>query len=452
MAPSTPSASVRNRSHSPAARENTNLSVAGRSSVDRETRMRSRSPTPRRTLTPAARSSVERETSHSPADSRKLSPARQDRGRNRSRSPTPRRLTPSRADRNRSRSPTPRRQVTTSRPSTPSINHHRSRSPSPKRINLETTESVETDQNKLNADNSLVKANICQHSRSLTPLADFSSVNVTEGNLVNEAVSILQATSEIDASAPEDTEIGSDTNADNVKNDISIDTTDSLKITDNVISELTKALKEDAAVVDSTPSRKISENFTSTPTRSVNDDDSGVDTSPCHKISDNFINHPTRSHSIDHQRYSDVQRKISPPVQEYESGVDTSPSHRVSDNFTHQHRVSVTVRQSPTTVTEVTSGVDTMPFRKVSDNFEPSDFAGTHHHTGRRYLPGNKFGSASALDSLGNDSQANNDSGSEVSDEGYRSLGIVTTPPATASQKAGPSPKGKFSVLLIIFL
>lgn len=445
LTPSTPSASVRNRSHSPAARENNNLSVAGRSSVDRETGMRSRSPTPRRTLTPAARSSVERElTSHSPADSRKLSPARQDRGRNRSRSPTPRRLTPNRADRNRSRSPTPRRQVTTSRPSTPSINHHRSRSPSPKRINLETTESVETDQNKLDAENSdsLVKANICQHSRSLTPLADFSSVNVTEGNLVNEAVSILQATSEVDASAPEDTEIGSDTNVDKVKNDVSIDTTDSLKITDNVISELTKALKEDAAVVDSTPSRKISEHFTSTPTRSVNDDDSGVDTSPCHKISDNFINHPTRSHSVDHQRYSDVQRKISPAVQEYESGVDTSPSHRVSDNFTHQHRVSVTVRQSPTTVTEVTSGVDTMPFRKVSDNFEPSDFAGTHHHTGRRYLPGNKFGSASALDSLGNDSQANNDSGSEVSDEGYRSLGIVTTPPATASQKAGPSPKG----------
>ncbi|XP_075219828.1 uncharacterized protein LOC142323661 isoform X5 [Lycorma delicatula] len=112
-----------------------------------------------------------------------------------------------------------------------------------------------------------------------------------------------------------------------------------------------------------------------------------------------------------------------------ESGVDTSPAHKVSENLPNITRLSVSApRRSPTPVTEITSGVDTTPSRKVSDNFELPD-----PQYVRRIV---KYGSAAALDSLGSDPQTNNDSGSEVSDEGYRSLGIVNTTPVTTPASA----------------
>lgn len=113
------------------------------------------------------------------------------------------------------------------------------------------------------------------------------------------------------------------------------------------------------------------------------------------------------------------------PLADVESGVDTSPAHKVSENLPNITRLSVSgpPRRSPTPVTEVTSGVDTTPSRKVSDNFELPEIQYT-----RRIV---KYGSAAALDSLGSDPQTNNDSGSEVSDEGYRSLGVVNTTPVT---------------------
>ncbi|RZF42393.1 hypothetical protein LSTR_LSTR004201 [Laodelphax striatellus] len=119
------------------------------------------------------------------------------------------------------------------------------------------------------------------------------------------------------------------------------------------------------------------------------------------------------------------------PTDRNDSGVDTSPAHKVSDNFINITKITINPPpSSPTHSNEISSGVDTTPSRKISENFDVPE------HSKKSI----KYGSINALDSFGTDPQTNNDSGSEVSDEGYRSLGIVNS--STTGSNAVTTPQG----------
>lgn len=380
------------------------LSPAPRSSDPR----RSRSPTPRRTLTPnppvADRG---RNRSRSPTPNYRLSPGQP---RDRSPSPTPRRaLTPTVASRNRSRSPTPRKNLKTSRPSTP--NQRRSRSTSPKE-SLNVGRFAET----YPAAHEECTATVSHHGRSPTPLADYESV---------DSLTVPTRQDQVCGAHTDPQFCPSD--------DISAQTyfpgnrTVAGLVTDEVLKSSLEDKKLDAA------NAKFDD--TSANAKQKVDISPGVDSSPCFKVSDNFINHPQRSPSCGHVSLDSPRHSLT---RDYDSGVDTSPAQRVSDNFTNQHRVSVSVRRSPTPVKDTRSGVDTTPSRRISDNLVAGKRAGT------------KYGSANGLDTLSSsDCQANNDSGSEVSDEGYRSLGIVPTPQPTPAPGTN-SLTGKLSLNSVV--
>lgn len=378
LAPSLPSTAQHRNSTS-------TLSPAPRNSESR----RSRSPTPRRTLTPNPPAADRgRNRSRSPTPNYRLSPGQ---ARDRSPSPTPRRaLTPTVASRNRSRSPTPRKpNLKTSRPSTP--NQRRSRSTSPKE-GFNTGRFTET----YPAAHEECTATISRHGRPSTPLADYESVDSVTVPIRQDQL----------CGAHTDTQVCS-------SDDISAQSyfpgnrTVAGLVTDEVLKASLEDKRLDAA------NEKFDD--ASASTKQKVDTSPGVDCSPCFKVSDNFINHPQRSSSCVLSSFDSPRHSLT---REYDSGVDTSPAQRVSDNFTNQHRVSIAVRRSPTPVKD-RSGVDTTPSRRISDSLTTGKRAG-------------KYGSANGLDTLSStDCQANNDSGSEVSDEGYRSLGIVPTPQST---------------------
>lgn len=123
-------------------------------------------------------------------------------------------------------------------------------------------------------------------------------------------------------------------------------------------------------------------------------------------------------------------------------GVDYSPTHKVSDNFqgtsqyhllnTNSIKDATTNRESsPPIVVRSSSlssrddycigGIDTTPACKVSENFTTAELASPTMMIVRKGVSVNDLDAIIKKDT--------NDSGSEVSDEGYRSLGLVSTPP-----------------------
>lgn len=392
LAPSTPPAITRNRSHSPSQPQQQALG-ARHANLSPAPGRRSRSPTPRRTLTPTP---TTRNRSRSPTPNYRLTPG----SRNRSPSPTPRReLAPTVASRNRSRSPTPRKELKSSRPSTPSA--RRSRSTSPK-------EGVNAAKSWLE-DNYLegesAKAVVTHHNQQTSaPLEDFGLVETTSTQVCNGCEN------------DQEREVQDVWSSDDVMAQTMMPS--NRAVATLITDDLLKATLEDKKL----DVNQIVTETSSTVKNKVEDISPGVDCSPCSRVSDNFINHPVRGSS------GSIGSVDSPRHREYESGVDTSPAQRVSDNFTSQHRVSVSIRRSPTPVKEVKSGVDSTPSRRISENFIAGD--------SRRGSA--KYASANGLDTLGStDGHTNNDSGSEVSDEGYRSLGVVQAVTATAANAPG---------------
>uniref|UniRef100_A0A1B6DWV1 GAR domain-containing protein n=1 Tax=Clastoptera arizonana TaxID=38151 RepID=A0A1B6DWV1_9HEMI len=378
----------RNRSHSPSSRQIASLSPVPRSFTERDnSRTRSRSPTAHRNQAADSRRSVDRDN----------------------RSPTPNLgLSPSHRTTSRSRSPTPRATLSVnSRNNTPSRN--RSRSPTPHR---ETVRSQNTSRKN--------------HSRSSSPKDTINgrkeSVNLEEA--INDYLTELDAVS---ISTPV---INADTTI-IVKNDEEILPVSENKCP-NFVEEIHSKYND---IVSAEPNidhlSKVNISDLSEPK-----DEPSIDTTPCQKISDNFISHPQRSGI---EEFGPVHSKSSNIPKIYESGVDTTSTVRVSDNFVNQYKISIPVKQSPSYSIENESGVDHTPSRRVSDNFEVSDLRGMNYN-GKLNLTGSakKFGSATGLETMGN----NTDSGSEISDEGYRSLGLVASPPATATSKPAPKPKG----------
>lgn len=177
---------------------------------------------------------------------------------------------------------------------------------------------------------------------------------------------------------------------------------------------------------------------------------SGVDDTPTPKISLNFtpelaaelgdrLQRSSRESSVDIQkresRKIDSGRNGDEDDDEEDVTVDTSSTCRVSDNFrgTGQYHV---LNPTPVTaigerrhsiVREEESAVDTTPFSRVSDSLRvaaydcPPSAARKKSYTAR--------GDAKKSEPVGTDS------GSEVSDEGYRSLGVVTSPPFNSNVK-----------------
>lgn len=447
LVPSTPLATTRNRSRSPAAHR----AVAQTLSL-KDSGRRSRSPTPRRTLTPNNTAERSRNRSRSPnanrpqqqtlslkesgrrsrspTPRRTLTPnniAEHGRGRSRSptpnyrlnadprpesRSPTPRReLAPTVASRMRSKSPTPRHDLNTSRPSTPMA--RRSRSASPK-------EGVHAQRSSLEISSPEEEsAKPFPHFRSTKVLEDFDSVNTCSVPVQSDHLQECFASNDspvcsnglAQALTPSNRAVAS-------------------LITDEVLKTSLEDKNLDLAV------EMFSEKPDSQKGKSV-DKSPGVDSSPCYRVSDNFVNHPLRGSTSNISGLDSPRHSVS---KEHESGIDTTPAQRVSDNFT-THRVSVTMRRSPTPVKDVKSGVDSTPSRRISENFIATDSGCA---SGKR--SSKKYGSANGLDILGStDGQTNNDSGSEVSDEGYRSLGIVPTPQASIPAQGAKSLTGRIS-------
>lgn len=190
-------------------------------------------------------------------------------------------------------------------------------------------------------------------------------------------------------------------------------------------------------------------------------DCSGVDDTPTPKISLNFTSELateigdrlSRESSVDTlQRGGGCSRKSSSAdVTSYYGGgdddiaIDTSSTCRVSDNFrgTEQyHMLNPTpvtaIERRHSTVKEEESEVDTTPFCRVSDNLRVvcSDTP-LQQSVGRKKSHSSGHHRDAAKEPVGTDS------GSEVSDEGYRSLGVVTTPPANSNTKSVQKINGK---------
>lgn len=172
----------------------------------------------------------------------------------------------------------------------------------------------------------------------------------------------------------------------------------------------------------------------------------GVDYSPTNRVSDNFVGtsqyrllntnavpctEQTSAIAVPVTSAASSRRSPSPCV--YRSGVDTTPACKVAENFvgTNQYHLLNAADDNTTAAAAATtsissrshqrqqhrSGVDTTPVSKVSENLVSG---------------GSRSAKCSAsvndLDLVSK--KESNDSGSEVSDEGYKSLGLVSTPPA----------------------
>lgn len=182
---------------------------------------------------------------------------------------------------------------------------------------------------------------------------------------------------------------------------------------------------------------------------------SGVDDTPTPKISLNFTselaaeigNRLSRECSADKLQRVEPSRKTT-SADATRGGVrhdndddgedvtvDTSSTCRVSDNFrgTEQYHVLnptpvTAIERRHSTVKEEESEVDTTPFCRVSDSLRvvhdgpPAPVRKKSSHSGRNR-------DAKKSDPVGTDS------GSEVSDEGYRSLGLVAPPSANSNVK-----------------
>lgn len=155
----------------------------------------------------------------------------------------------------------------------------------------------------------------------------------------------------------------------------------------------------------------------------------GIDTTPAGRVSDNFVG-TSQYHLLYTNPPKESRRSVSPCRER--SGIDTTPFAKISDNLTRpQYQTTMpVVQRSATQVSTERSGVDTTPVSKVSENFVST--------TSR-----SRKSSASVNDLDLITKKEPNDSGSEVSDEGYKSLGLVTTPPATAHQTTVPPLPGK---------
>lgn len=178
---------------------------------------------------------------------------------------------------------------------------------------------------------------------------------------------------------------------------------------------------------------------------------SGVDDTPTPKISLNFAtatpdlvaelgDRSSRESSVDKQ----CGKTAADSNRDDHVTVDTSSTCRVSDNFrgTEQYHVLnptpvAAIERRHSTVREEESEVDTTPFSRVSDSLR---LATTHDGPPSATR---KKSHSSHRDATRKSEPAGTDSGSEVSDEGYRSLGIVTTPPANANAKTMPKFNGK---------
>lgn len=168
---------------------------------------------------------------------------------------------------------------------------------------------------------------------------------------------------------------------------------------------------------------------------------SGVDDTPTQKISMNFTSELAVQINERLSRESSVDknwepRKISVDSDNGGAAVDTSSTCRVSDNFhgTEQYHVlnqtPVTVfdRRHSTVQEEESSAVDTTPFCRVSDSLRVT-------HDGPSAAVGRKKSHSTQMDDKKSE-PVGTDSGSEVSDEGYKSL-----PPAISN--ANPGKNGK---------
>lgn len=158
--------------------------------------------------------------------------------------------------------------------------------------------------------------------------------------------------------------------------------------------------------------------------------DQGIDTTPAARVSDNFVG--TSQYPLLYTNTPKDSRRSVSPCRE-RSGVDTTPACKISDNLARpQYQTTMpVVQRSATQISTERSGVDTTPVSKVSENF-----------VGNTSRSRKSSASVNDLDLI--TKKEPNDSGSEVSDEGYKSLGLVTTPPATAHQTTVPPLPGKF--------
>lgn len=187
---------------------------------------------------------------------------------------------------------------------------------------------------------------------------------------------------------------------------------------------------------------------------------SGVDDTPTPKISLNFTSalaadigeRLSRESSVDKQwepRKISVETTHGVHDEQHDDDddddvtVDTSSTCRVSDNFrgTEQyHALNPTpvtaIERRHSTVREEESEVDTTPFCRVSDSLRVT-YDGPPTTAGGRKKSHAGHGDAKKSEPVGTDS------GSEVSDEGYRSLGVVTTPPANFNVKTVQKFNGK---------
>lgn len=179
----------------------------------------------------------------------------------------------------------------------------------------------------------------------------------------------------------------------------------------------------------------------------------GVDDTPTPRISLNFAaelatevdNRLSRESSVDAQPSPREHRNCSVEwTRDDDVAVDTSSTCRVSDNFRgteHYHVLNPTpvavIERRHSTVREEKSEVDTTPFCRVSDSLRAAT------HDGPPVAGVRKKSHSSAYRDAKKSEPVGTDSGSEVSDEGYRSLGVVTTPPANSTAKTAPKFNGK---------
>jgi hypothetical protein len=190
--------------------------------------------------------------------------------------------------------------------------------------------------------------------------------------------------------------------------------------------------------VDDTPTPKISLNFTSELAAELGDRlmrssrESSVDIQP-----DTGKTDCDRNNGDDGDDDDDDDDDVT---------VDTSSTCRVSDNFqgTGQYHVlnptPVTAigERRPSTVREEESVVDTTPFSRVSDSLRVAAYdCSTPAAAGRKKSCTARGDAAKKSEPVGTDS------GSEVSDEGYRSLGVVASPPFNSNVKNAQKSNGK---------
>lgn len=177
----------------------------------------------------------------------------------------------------------------------------------------------------------------------------------------------------------------------------------------------------------------------------------GVDDTPTPKISLNFTSELAAEIGERLSRESSVDKQWEPRKISVDGvhddhddnvAVDTSSTCRVSDNFrgTEQyHALNPTpvtaIERRHSTVKEEESEVDTTPFCRVSDSLRVA-YDGPPATTGRKK-------SHSGHRDAKKSEPVGTDSGSEVSDEGYRSLGVVTSPPANSNVKTVQKFNGK---------